>query len=85
MRGKLLKVIHNMYSNVHYTIKINDTFTEYFKVDQSVKQGCPLSPTRFNIYINDLAIDLKKCQLGVNIYNDKLSYLLYELQSVPNQ
>ena len=77
VRGKLLKVIQSMYSNVHYTIKLNDTFTEYFKVDRGVKQGCPLSPTLFNIYINDLAIDLKKCQLGLNIYNDKLSCLLY--------
>ena len=71
VRGKLLKVIQSMYSNVHYTIKLNNTFTEYFKVDQGVKQGCPLSPTLFNIYINDLAKDLKKCQLGLNIYNDK--------------
>ena len=28
-----------MYTNVRYTIKVNELFTDYFKVDQGVKQG----------------------------------------------
>ena len=52
LSGKLLKTIQAMYTNVRYTIKVNELFTDYFKVDQGVKQGCPLSPTLFNIFIN---------------------------------
>ena len=30
-----------MYTNVRYTIKVNELFTDYSKVDQGVKQDAP--------------------------------------------
>ena len=66
-----------MYTNVRYTIKVNELFTGYFKVDQGVKQGCPLSPTLFNIIINDLVLDLRKAGVGLNLETDNVCSLLY--------
>ena len=42
-----------------------------------VRQGDNLSPTLFNIYINDLALVLKKMNLGVTIGNLHVCILLY--------
>ena len=75
--GKLLKTIQAMYTNVRYTIKVNELFTDYFKVDQGVKQGCPLSPTLFNIFINDLVLDLRKAGVGLSLETDNVCSLLY--------
>ena len=66
-----------MYRDVRYTIKINELLTNYFRVDQDVKQGCPLSPTLFIIFNNDLVLKLRNSELGLNIGRDVLCSLLY--------
>ena len=42
-----------------------------------LKQGCVLSTTLFNIYINDLSELLDQCQRGVLINNKRISHLFY--------
>ena len=42
-----------------------------------MRQGDTLSPTLFNIYINDLAIELNKLHLGINFGDSHLCILLY--------
>ena len=49
----------------------------WFVTNQGVRQGDNLSPTLFNIYINDLALELKKMNLGVTIGNLHVCILLY--------
>uniref|UniRef100_A0A8C5N4T6 Reverse transcriptase domain-containing protein n=1 Tax=Leptobrachium leishanense TaxID=445787 RepID=A0A8C5N4T6_9ANUR len=48
--GKTYDVIKSFCS-----IKVNGKRTEYFRQARGVRQGCSLSPTLFNIYINGLA------------------------------
>ena len=54
IRGNLLKLIINMYSDTNYIIKANGNFSVPFSAKFGVKQGCNLSPLFFNIFINDI-------------------------------
>ncbi len=49
-----LNLIKSMYANTMSQLKFNQGLSEQFQNDVGVKQGDNLSPTLFNIYINDL-------------------------------
>ena len=43
-----------------------------------MKQGCPISPTLFNIYINELAKTLEESAApGMTLHNTEIKRLLY--------
>ena len=52
--GKLYNVIKNMYSDNMTSVKLENICSKYFECSVGVRQGDGLSPTLFNIYVNDL-------------------------------
>ena len=58
MRGKVLKIIKDMYENSKCAVKIQNKITIFSLSNRGVRQGCPLSSILLSIYINDLAFDL---------------------------
>ena len=42
----------------NYAVELNGYCTPWFTVGNGVKQGCLLSPSLFNLYINDLLLTL---------------------------
>ena len=60
---KFVQIIMNLYSRTKSRVKLKDGLTEYFSTLVGTRQGCNLSPSLFNIYINDLFNDLSdpKC------------------------
>ena len=78
IRGKIYWAIKSMYNATASCIRLNEKYTEWFETSSGVKQGDNLSPTLFNLYINDLAQEIKNLNCGVNFGdNDNLSILLY--------
>jgi len=45
------------------SVKIDDRYSESFNIMKGVKQGCPLSPILFNLFINDIFNDFS--ELGI--------------------
>ena len=74
---RFYNVIKSMYANNQFCVRITNGLTEYFKVGVGVRQGDPLSPNLFKIFINDLPSYLESTQDPVHLHNIALHCLMY--------
>ncbi len=66
-----------MYQNISYKIKLKDGYLDPITSNLGLKQGCPLSPMLFNLYIDDMKdIFDGRCD-PVTITDTKTSHFLY--------
>jgi hypothetical protein len=77
IEGSFLNILMNMYTNVRSKVHFQDIKTDFFSVDEGVKQGCVLSPIIFCIYINELAKMIKTKNHGVSIFGTKIGCLFW--------
>ncbi len=75
--GKIYKSICSLYLGMKSFIRLNGYTTDYFPVSIGTRQGDNLSPTLFNLYINELINDIKQLDLGVPYGNSKVDILAY--------
>lgn len=74
----LVTRIAEIYSETLSTIKVNDKESASFWTTRGLRQGCPLSPLLFAIYLSDIESELEKGQTGgVVIGRYKFWSLLY--------
>ena len=77
INGLFLKNIGAMYDKTKYSIKLNNGHLRPLHSNLGLKQGCPLSPILFNLYIDDIDTVFQDGCDPVEIQGEKLSHLLY--------
>ena len=77
IRGKMWRVLKNIYKTVESCILLGNNRTDFFQVEVGLRQGCLLSPILFDIFINELGIELNKLKKGVQCGDKNLSILCF--------
>jgi len=74
----LLKAIVDIYTQNKILIKFNNKLSKPVKINKRVHQGCPLSPTLFNIYLDEIITKWQNQDItGIKLTkNQQLSTLL---------
>ena len=77
INGIFLENIVAMYGKTQYCVKLKNGYTPPIKSNLGLKQGCPLSPMLFNLYIDDInGIFDDECD-PIHIQNTKINHFLY--------
>ena len=53
----LIQVIKNFYNKATSAVLFNSSIGDWFRTTVGVRQGCPLSPTLFNIFLERIMTD----------------------------
>ena len=77
IHGNFLSIVKNIYSETVCAVKIGNQLTNFFQYSKGVRQGCPLSPTLFNFFINDLINQVESVNPAPLSLQDNVSCLLY--------
>ena len=67
VNGKFYSAISAMYLNPQSRVILNDHETDFFDCPIGVKQGDCISAILFAIFINDLAIEIKNSNIGIDL------------------
>ena len=72
------KLIKELYINQKAAVRVNEEMTEWVKLGRGVRQGCCLSPTLFNIYIEDMITNvLQERKEGISIGGKKINCIRF--------
>ena len=77
IQGKAWRVVRALYSNIRAAVKVGDRTSRFVDVLQGVRQGCPLSPTLFNCFVDELADRLRQAGFHGEDINLTVECLMY--------
>jgi hypothetical protein len=77
IKGRPLKVLQSLYSDIQQSVLVDGQQTEYIRAHQGVRQGCPMSPVLFSIFIEQMVRRLKQARVGIKLDAQLMFALLY--------
>ena len=77
INGIFLRNTMGMYKNTKYCIKLKEGYTSPINSNLGLKQGCPLSPMLFNLYIDDIDKIFDNSCDPISIQHETFSHFLY--------
>ena len=77
VKGKLLRVIVDLFTDTNARAMVNGYLTRNFPIESGVLQGSVLGPTLFLLFIDDLLDELQTSTLGIPMLDFVLSVLAF--------
>ena len=79
IHGNIYQSIKSLYHGTSACVRLNGQLTDWFDIYtiSGVRQGDALSPSLFAIYVNDLLLELKSINGGINAGDENISCLAY--------
>ena len=77
--GKIWRVIKELYREADIKVMVGEYESDTFQNTMGLRQGCPSSPTLFNVIINPLIQRLKAAGKGVKMGTGELALLIAAL------
>ena len=75
--NKLVDLIENMYKQTKCAVMVNGKVTEWFDVIVGVRQGCLLSPSLFNLFLELVMKDVQSLDSGIEMGNMHMNNIRY--------
>ncbi|CAB1105719.1 unnamed protein product [Ectocarpus sp. CCAP 1310/34] len=73
IKGKMWRVLKKMTVCTKSAVMLDGELSKFFDIEQGVPQGCTLSPTLFQVFINDLLEVVEAVRKGVKVGDTKTS------------
>ncbi len=76
--GKLHSAINSFYEEASACVKISGETSEHYEIIVGLMQGCVMSPSLFNIYMNGVMREMKDKvgEVGVRMYAERKKWVL---------
>ena len=77
--GHLTCLLGNLYAGQEATVRTGQGTTDWFQIRKGVRQGCILSPSLFNLYVEYIMRNagLDEAQVGIKIAGRNVNNLRY--------
>ena len=75
--AKLIRCVRSLYTHSRVAVKVGGKAEDWFEEKIGLRQGCPLSPLLFLIYINGIVNKFKETGEGVTVQQSRVSCLLF--------
>ncbi|CAB1102257.1 unnamed protein product [Ectocarpus sp. CCAP 1310/34] len=73
IKGKMWRVLKEMTECTKSAVMLDGELSKFFDFEQGVPQGCTLSPTLFQVFINDLLEVVEAVRKGVKVGDTETS------------
>jgi len=77
VRGKTLAFLEGIYARSFMKVRVGGILANEFQVFRGCRQGCAASPISFDVFINDLVLELRVLGILVPSVQELLSALLF--------
>ena len=75
--GSIIRILAYWYIKQSMRVKWGNSLSSSFSVGNGVRQGGLLSPALFNLYMDDLSIQLGGCRTGCKVGNNLINHFMY--------